>query len=151
MEWDRMSMIISSSQHCTRDLRKWKWESLSRVTLQPHELYSPWNSPGQTTQVDILSLLQCIFQTQGSNPGLPHCWQILYQMSYQGSPSGSYLGRLEVLAMEIRQEKDWKIKKKEKMVLFTDKKIVFIEKESLLLKFWWVFSNIAEYNIKVQK
>ena len=24
--------------------------------------------------------------TQGSNPGLPHCTQILYQLSYQGSP-----------------------------------------------------------------
>ena len=27
-----------------------------------------------------------IFSTQGSNPGLPHCRQILYQLSYQGSP-----------------------------------------------------------------
>ena len=53
--------------------------------------------------------------------------------------------------MEIRQEKDWKIKKKEKMVLFTDKKMAFIEKESLLLKFWWVFSKIAEYNNNAQK
>ena len=25
-----------------------------------------------------------IFPTQGSNPGLPHCRQILYQLSYQG-------------------------------------------------------------------
>ena len=27
-----------------------------------------------------------IFPTQGSNPGLPHCRQILYCLSYQGSP-----------------------------------------------------------------
>ena len=47
---------------------------------------SPWNSPGQNTGVGTLSLLQGIFPTQGSNPGLPHCRQILYQMSYQGSP-----------------------------------------------------------------
>ena len=33
-----------------------------------------------------LSLLQGIFLTQGSNPGLPHCRQILYQLSPQGSP-----------------------------------------------------------------
>ena len=33
-----------------------------------------------------LSLLQGIFPTQGSNPGLPHCRQILYQLSLQGSP-----------------------------------------------------------------
>ena len=32
-------------------------------------------------------LLQGIFPTQGSNPGLPHCRQILYQLSHKGSPS----------------------------------------------------------------
>ena len=31
-------------------------------------------------------LLQGIFPTQGSNPGLPHCRQILYQLSHKGSP-----------------------------------------------------------------
>ena len=38
---------------------------------------SPWNSPGQNTGVGSLSLLQGIFPTQGSNPGLPHCRWIL--------------------------------------------------------------------------
>ena len=55
-------------------------------SLQPHGLYSPWNSPGQNTGVGSLSLLQGIFPTQGSNPGLLHCRQILYQLSYQGGP-----------------------------------------------------------------
>ena len=36
------------------------------------------------------SLLQGIFPTKGLNPGLPHCRQILYQLSYQGSPLISY-------------------------------------------------------------
>ena len=36
--------------------------------LQPRELYSPWNSPGQTTGVGSLSLFQGIIPTQGSNP-----------------------------------------------------------------------------------
>ena len=36
------------------------------------------------------SLLQGIFPTQGSNPGLLHCRWILYQLSYQGSPQNSY-------------------------------------------------------------
>ena len=36
--------------------------------------------------MELLSLLQGIFPNQGSNPGLPHCRQILYQLSYQGSP-----------------------------------------------------------------
>ena len=33
-----------------------------------------------------VSLLQGIFPTQGLNPGLPHCRQILYQLSHKGSP-----------------------------------------------------------------
>jgi len=53
-------------------------------SLQPHGLYSPWNSPGQNSGVGSLSLLQGIFPTQGSNPGLLHCRRILYQLSYQG-------------------------------------------------------------------
>ena len=32
------------------------------------------------------ALLQEIFPTQGSNPGLPPCRQILYQLSYKGRP-----------------------------------------------------------------
>ena len=35
-----------------------------------------------------LSPLQGIFPTQGSNPGLPHCRWILYQLRHQGSPKG---------------------------------------------------------------
>ena len=55
-------------------------------SLRLYGLYSPWNSPGQNTGVGSLSLLQGIFPTQGSNPGLPHCRQILYQLSHKGSP-----------------------------------------------------------------
>ena len=59
-------------------------ESSSVVSdsLRPHGLYSPWNSPGQNTGVSSLSLLQGIFPTQGSNPGLPHYRWILYQLSH---------------------------------------------------------------------
>ena len=65
-------------------------------SLQPHGLYSPWNSPGQNTGVSSLSLLQGIFPTQGSNLGFPPCRQILYHLSHQGSPPGNllYLRRL---------------------------------------------------------
>ena len=54
--------------------------------LWSHGLYSPWNSLGQNTRVGSLSLLQGIFPTQGSNPGLLHCRWILYQLSHKGSP-----------------------------------------------------------------
>ena len=63
-------------------------ESRSVVSnsLRSHGLYSPWNSPGQNTGVGSLSPLQGILPTQGSNPGLPHCRWILYQLSHKGSP-----------------------------------------------------------------
>ena len=58
---------------------KVKWKSLSRVQLLAI-------SPGQNTGVGSLSLLQGIFPTQGWNPSLLHCRQILYQLSHKGSP-----------------------------------------------------------------
>ena len=50
--------------------RRSESRSLMSDTLRPHGLYSPWNSPRQNTGVDSLSLLQGIFPTQGSYPGL---------------------------------------------------------------------------------
>ena len=61
-------------------------QSVVSNSLWPHGRYSPWNSPGQITRVGSLSLLQGIFPTQGSNPGLPHCRQILYQLSHREAP-----------------------------------------------------------------
>ena len=46
----------------------------------------PWNSVGKNTGVGCHSLLPGIFPTQGLNRGLLHCRQILYQLSYKGSP-----------------------------------------------------------------
>ena len=72
-------------------------------SLWPHGLYNytvhgilqakilewvavPFPTPDQNTGVGSRCLLQGIFPTQGLNPGLPHCRQILYQLSHQGSP-----------------------------------------------------------------
>ena len=55
-------------------------------SLRPDGLYSPWNSPGQNTGVGSLSLLQGIFLAQELKWDLLHCRQILYQLSYKGSP-----------------------------------------------------------------
>ena len=61
-----------------------KWKLLTHARfLQPHGLYSPWNSPGQNTEMGSLSLLQGIFPTQGSIPGLTHCRWILCQFSHK--------------------------------------------------------------------
>ena len=60
--------------------------SVMSDSLRLHGPYSSWNSPGQNTGVGSRSLLQGIFPTQGSNPGLLHCRQILYQLSHQEAP-----------------------------------------------------------------
>ena len=72
-------------------IRSGKSESCSGKSdsLQPHGPYSPCNSPGQYTRGGSRSLLQGIFPTQGSDPGLPHWRRILYQLSHKGSPCES--------------------------------------------------------------
>ena len=63
------------------------YESGSRLvvsdSLQPHGLYSPWDSPGQDAGMGSHSVLQGMFPTQGLNPGLPHYRRILYQLSHK--------------------------------------------------------------------
>ena len=54
-------------------------------------------SPGKNTGVGCQALLQGIFPTQGSNPGLLHCRQILYHLSHQRSPKESSNYRTIVL------------------------------------------------------
>ena len=66
--------------------------SVMSDSLPPHELYSllgssvHGDSPGKNTEMGCHALLQGIFPTQGLNPGLPQCRQILYHLSHQGSP-----------------------------------------------------------------
>ena len=101
--WESLSVATSAvKMHLCGSWTKWvPWErtwdtvhedlkvKVSPVmsnSLWPHGLYSPWNSLGQKTGVGSISLLQGIFPTQGSNPGLLHCRRILYQLSHKGSP-----------------------------------------------------------------
>ena len=60
-------------------------DSLQTHGLQPTRLLYPRNSLGKNTGVGCHSLLQGIFPTQGSIPGLLHCRQILYRLNHQGS------------------------------------------------------------------
>ena len=72
--------------HCKRPLKTLLRVSQSCPTLcdpmdcGPARLLRPGDSPGKNTGVGCHSLLQGIFLTQGSNPGLPHCRQILYRL-----------------------------------------------------------------------
>ena len=70
---------------------KVKVKSLSCVRLfvtpwtVAYEAPRPWDFPGKSAGVDCHFLLQGIFPTQESNPGLPHCRQTFYHLSNQGS------------------------------------------------------------------
>ena len=92
--------LISVAKWCVMtDLSSWGLGSgcvclvpQSCSTLCDHMDCSPLGSsvhgdfPGKNTGVGCHALLQGIFPTQGSNPGLPHCRRILYRLSHQGSP-----------------------------------------------------------------
>ena len=81
-------------------LGKCKWNrSVVSNSLRPHgpqptRLLHPWDFPGKNTGVGCHFPLLGIFLTQGSNQGLPHCRQMLYRLSYQGSLTLGILGYL---------------------------------------------------------
>ena len=71
-------------------------------SLWPHGCSLPGSSvhgdsPGKNTGVDCRTLLQRISPTQGLSPGLPHCRQILYQLSHKRSPRIWEWGSLSLL------------------------------------------------------
>ena len=73
--------------------------SVMSNSFQSHRLYNPWNSPGQDTGVSSHFLLQGIVPTQGSNPGLSCCRQILYQLIFQGSPKKTEHQRIDAFEL----------------------------------------------------
>ena len=77
----KMLQILSSSVS-----RSGVSDSLQRHGLQSSKHLYPWDFPGKNTGVGCHFILQGIFLTQESNPGLLQCRQILYCLSYQGSP-----------------------------------------------------------------
>ena len=86
-ETERKETIISLIYYNLKNLTvKVKWKLLSHVQL----FGIPWTIQSMEFSKSecwsSLSLLQGIFPTQGSNPGLPQCRQILYQLSHKGSP-----------------------------------------------------------------
>ena len=99
LEWTAVSYFRGSSwlrDQTQASFSLSEWKSLSHVdSLQPHglkpaRLLCPWNSLDQNTGVSNHFLLQEIFPTQGSNPGLLHFRRILYCLGHQGSPELLY-------------------------------------------------------------
>ena len=64
-------------------------DSLQSHGLLPTRFLYPRDFPGKNIGVGCHFLLQRIFPTQGSNPGLRHCRQMLYRLSHQRSPKSS--------------------------------------------------------------
>ena len=87
-------IIILCSQRWRNSIQSTKTRpgAQSGPTLcNPMDCSSPGSSvhgvsPGKNTGVGCHDLLQGIFPTQGSNPGLPNFRQFLYQLSHKGSP-----------------------------------------------------------------
>ena len=66
----------------------------------PRSSFVNGDSPGKNTRVGCHALLQDIFLTQGSNPGLPHCSQILHRLNYQGRPGTAYKHRISIATLD---------------------------------------------------
>ena len=86
-------------------------DSLRPHGLWPTRLLCPCNSPGNNTLVGCHSFLQGFFPTQGSNPSLLHCRQILYYRGYQRSkPQETWKSRVEKIGMSLSTSAAWHIK-----------------------------------------
>ena len=81
--------------NCSHNFHQWVLVAQSCLTLcDPMDCTPPGSSvheifPGKNTGAGCHSLLQGNFPTQGLNPGLPHCRQILYHLSHQEMSANS--------------------------------------------------------------
>ena len=72
------------------------YSSISNFSSIDFSLQCPsYSKPLVSSGVGSYSLLQGIFPTQGSNPGLLHCRLVFYYLNNQGSPFSSSLGKWE--------------------------------------------------------
>ena len=86
-EYCSFSFSINPSNEYLRLISfRMNWLYLLAVQGTLKSLLQHHSFPGHNTGMGSLSLLQGNFPTQGLNPGLPHCRQILYQLSHKGSP-----------------------------------------------------------------
>ena len=85
----KISIISKSSLIAKTEKKTQKWscsvvsDSLRPHRLSPTSLFLPWDFSGKNTGVGCHFLLQGIFPTQGSNPGLLHCRQALNHLSQE--------------------------------------------------------------------
>ena len=101
--WEKLVSVILTLVYSSERVSESR--SVVSDSLPPHTLHSPWNSPGQNTGMGSHALLQRIFPTQGSNPGIPHCRWILYQLSQTGSPLSTQIIISSILTLETLHKK----------------------------------------------
>ena len=79
LEWVAMSSSRGSSQ--SRDQTQ-----VSCIADRRFTVWATREAEARILELESPSLLQRIFPIQGSNPGLPHCRRIPYQLSHKGTP-----------------------------------------------------------------
>ena len=85
MNWTELNWIYRIFLLLSLKVKVWKSLSSVQLFVTPRTIQSMEFSRPESG-VGSFSFLQQIFPTQGSNPCLPHCRQILYQLSHKGSP-----------------------------------------------------------------
>ena len=84
--------------------------SVMSDSLRPHGLYKPWNSPGQNTGEGSHSLLQGLFPTKESNPGLSQRISDSLPAKPQGKPKNIGVGSLSLLQQIFpTKESNWSL------------------------------------------
>ena len=104
------------------------------------------NSPGQNTGVVRLSLLQGIFSSKGSNPGLLHGGQILYQLSHKGSPSCKGCGNGSIEQQKRSSNPEWS---KDIKQIIDD--IVVVQLLSHVQLFAWTAAHLASLSFSISQ
>ena len=87
-------------------------DSLQPHGLQPAKLLCSWDSPGKNTRVGCHSIIQGMFPTQRSNPGL-HCRHFLYHLSRQGSAD-------PVKIFNVKASLNWNLSVKSTQLIYSD-------------------------------
>ena len=119
-------------------------------SLRPHGLYGHGILQARILEQVALFLLQAIFPTQRSNPGLLHCRSILYQLSHKGNPrilewvaypfsggSSWPRNRTRVSCTAGRFFTSWAIREAHETYISWSKKKTFKDKFNVELKCHW--------------
>ena len=76
-----MALSVHRNDGCGSGLFAQSCPTLVTPWAAAHQAPRPWDFPGKSTRLGCHSLLQGVFPTQESNPGVLHCRQILNRLS----------------------------------------------------------------------